>query len=440
MSNSKQPTKGGLLEPDLSSALGVPPWVKSLPPHATDEQVMDAYRQHVQESKSLSTGLPNASIDDADLEAGIGSMEEALMRAIAEDPENAAQLMQSYAMMAAMAKNGDANGGSSDAVGKPGAAEGIKLPSSSNASSNATSPSMMAIVPQPGLVFKTHLGEAKEDWPAGLKVFINLCYSNDIPAPPTDDYDEVARAVKEGDNTTFKVPLSLAGPHPDRDKSGKVCLVFEALVNTRPFEMAQENRYFRDFMARLCFEWIGEKHQIVFAPEYTIPKIKVKGTLSTHYIRRTSKTLIKEMSKTVETDVGISKPKKATPAPENVTPATMLGAPESETRKLVPSYDMFAEPAAAKIPEMIVVRVNLPKLSSTESLAKLEVEQRKLILAAEDDPARMKKSTSLEYPYSMLEVDLPHPVDVDQVGARFDRSKRVLTVILYVDEDAAKMA
>ena len=129
----------------------------------------------------------------------------AFLKTVESNPEAAAALLQS---LSATTNNDD-----------------------SSRSKQSITANMIEIQPIPGFVLKTRLSAAHEDWPAQLKVFINICFSAEIPAPPTSDYEEAARAVREGDNTTFKVPLSLSGPRPDKDKEGKVCLVFEAWYN-----------------------------------------------------------------------------------------------------------------------------------------------------------------------------------------------------------------
>lgn len=283
----------------------------------------------------------------------------------------------------------------------------------SSRSKQSITANMIEIQPIPGFVLKTRLAAAHEDWPAQLKVLINICFSAEIPAPPTSDYEEAARAVREGDNTTFKVPLSLSGPRPDKDKEGKVCLVFEACVNTVPFEMAQKDVDFKFFLIQLCFEWLEEKHKLQLERDYTLPKLKAKGPLSKHYIRKTAKSLVTEMSKTVLS--------------ETVSAANSQSAQPIGNKGVKPAFEMIMEPFDAKVPEFIVVNVQLPRLASTKPHLVLDLTPYKLFLS----PSPSTTNTS---PYAPLEIPLPFPIDVEQTGAQFDRSRRVLCVTMFVDE------
>ena len=101
------------------------------------------------------------------------------------------------------------------------------------------------IIPDPGFVVKSKITEIKvkkdkEDgknvveteekkvveteekdssdnynWTVGMKVFCNLCHSPSIPAPPLVSKEEIIKAIKNDDSSTYKVPLSLSKPRSD---------------------------------------------------------------------------------------------------------------------------------------------------------------------------------------------------------------------------------
>ncbi|KAI9352796.1 pre-RNA processing PIH1/Nop17-domain-containing protein [Obelidium mucronatum] len=273
----------------------------------------------------------------------------------------------------------------------------------------------MQIRPKAGLVIKTHLAERKEDYPEGMKVFINLCHSADIPPPPTMDYEEVARAMLESDNVSFKVPLSLSAPRTDKDKSGKLCLVFDAACNTTPFEHCTKDASFHAFMVTLCCEWIESKHELTLSRDVSFPKLKSKGEISLHTIRKQSKSIITEIPKTIA-------------PPKSVNPDVSKLAQTQSTdfvNAVLPHHEVFAEPPAGK-PEFLVARVSLPKLATIKGNLHLDVEARKLIVT----PAG-KTAASL---YKPLEIELNHNVVLEEVGAQFDLSTRVLTVTLVCEK------
>ena len=74
------------------------------------------------------------------------------------------------------------------------------------------------IQPLAGFVIKTRTTQAKDDYPKDLKVFINICQSPEIPAPPLVSKEEIQKALMAEDNTTYKVPMSLTPPRSDVDK------------------------------------------------------------------------------------------------------------------------------------------------------------------------------------------------------------------------------
>ncbi|KAI8618308.1 pre-RNA processing PIH1/Nop17-domain-containing protein [Chytriomyces sp. MP71] len=276
---------------------------------------------------------------------------------------------------------------------------------------------MMQIKPQPGLVIKTNLTQRKEEYPQGMKVFINLCHSPDIPPPPTMDYEEVSRAMLEGDNVSFKVPLSLSPPRVDKDKAGKMCLVFDAACNTAPYQQATKDGPFHAFMVTLCTEWIESKHELTLSRDFTFPKLKSKGEIATHSIRKQPKSIIMELPKE-------SKQPVATAAASSSVSvkATVPLAGLASTGPVRPSHEIFREPPQGR-PEFLVVRVPLPQLISMKGAMVLDVEERALFLTPSGAVAESRA-------YLPLEVALPCAVVVEEVGAQYDLSTRVLTVTL----------
>ncbi|KAJ3027054.1 UNVERIFIED_CONTAM: hypothetical protein HDU68_004590 [Siphonaria sp. JEL0065] len=283
-------------------------------------------------------------------------------------------------------------------------------------STGPTSDQMMQIRPSPGFVIKTHLAARKEDWPEGMKVFINLCHSADIPPPPTMDYEEVARAMLESDNVSFKVPLSLSAPRTDKDKAGKLCLVFDAACNTTPFEHCTKDASFHAFIVTLCCEWIESKHELQLSRDVSFPKLKSKGEISIHTIRKQSKSIITEMSKTQSAAAGSAAAIEAV-AQTRKTPSVS----STSSKSVTPHHEVFAEPPAGR-PEFLVVRVSLPQLTTIKNNLVLDVESNKLILSPVGKIAQDI--------YKMLEIELEHEIVLEEVGAQFDLSTRTLTVTL----------
>ncbi|KAJ3147116.1 PIH1 domain-containing protein 1 [Geranomyces michiganensis] len=257
-----------------------------------------------------------------------------------------------------------------------------------------------SLVPEPGFVVKTHNLETVGDWPVGLKVFINVCQSPHVPSPPLATDEEIRAALNAEDNAAYKVPLSLSSPKADRDKSGKMCLVFDACVHTGPLEKAMADFDYKLFLIILSLEWVEEKHKLKLSRDFSLPKLKAKGRLSKHVIRRPKRPIIAEVAPS-------AKPPTASVKPISKSSPTSRLLPQ-------PEYEIICEPPTGP-PEYVIVRVQLPDMKSL-SAATLDVEARRLLLEVPDA-------------YS-LDAPLPAAIDTREGGAQFDRVSRVLTVTL----------
>ena len=77
---------------------------------------------------------------------------------------------------------------------------------------------MIEIDPLPGFTVKSKLVEAYGDYPKDIKVFMNICHSPLVPAPPDVPDEDIRRAIHSEDNSSYKVPLSLSSPKTDVDR------------------------------------------------------------------------------------------------------------------------------------------------------------------------------------------------------------------------------
>lgn len=101
-----------------------------------------------------------------------------------------------------------------------------------------------------------------------IKVFINICHSPEIPAPPLCSKKEIEKAIKAEDNSIYKVPLSLSPCRTDLDKTKQICLVFDACINTTPFKQSENDDDFKLFIIELAVEWVEEKHKLKLSRGY----------------------------------------------------------------------------------------------------------------------------------------------------------------------------
>lgn len=99
--------------------------------------------------------------------------------------------------------------------------------SKTDTASTAAQPTL--IRPRAGYVIKTLLSqkvscsclgdpvESSKTFSANTKVFINLCHSPEVPAPPPATQAEIQKALQQEDTSSYRVPLSLVGPKLDVD-------------------------------------------------------------------------------------------------------------------------------------------------------------------------------------------------------------------------------
>ncbi|KAG5459247.1 MAG: pre-RNA processing PIH1/Nop17-domain-containing protein [Olpidium bornovanus] len=292
--------------------------------------------------------------------------------------------------------------------------------------------SMLSIRPRPGFVIKTAITAMpvdpgpgsetaaapqsrppvhpaiKEIGKPGLKVFINLCHSGEIPAPPPATDAEIRAAVNAEDSASWKVPMSLAEPRKDTDKAGHPCLVFSACIHTSPYQKAKDDFDFKLFLIELAVEWVEEKSGLKMNRRFQLPKLNSKGALPLHWIRKDSKR--KEIS-----EVRPAAPTGSKTTSKNVYP----GGPT------VISPDYFVseinEKRSAK--RALVAVIHLPGTESLGPSASMDVTHDSL--SFKYTPPAADAKSPIEY---SLTVPLKKAVDVSKVTATFSKRSEVCRV------------
>ncbi|KAI8839955.1 PIH1 family [Chytridium lagenaria] len=218
------------------------------------------------------------------------------------------------------------------------------------------------------------------------------------------------------------MPLSLAGPTIDRDKTGTLCLVFEACISPSSVEKAKVDSGFLSWVAELCFEWLEEKHKIALEREFTLPKLKAKGKLSTHVVRQNIKPKILEMPKKAAV-VDHKEPVTESVIP-SISPVSAEPVIKASSKGRLPQYSIELNPISK--PKEVIVTVKLLEAVSPSQSTLLQIESEKLFLLPNPNSA-------IPYPYDPLEVNIPVVFDVDgDVDAGFDRATRTLKVVLPI--------
>lgn len=148
--------------------------------------------------------------------------------------------------------------------------------------------------------------------------------------------------------------------------AGRECRVVDVAVHTRPLSMAESDEGFRAFLMELTMSWLEQKFHILISRsgtfvlvriyfyclhlstvlvDVTLPKMKSKGTLVPHTIRRPKRRIV-EAKATTEDRAGSMKQQ------------LLL------TTEMEPQYEEWIEPISDTDdrPAFVVLTLQLPKL------------------------------------------------------------------------------
>ncbi|XP_069462473.1 PIH1 domain-containing protein 1 [Ambystoma mexicanum] len=250
------------------------------------------------------------------------------------------------------------------------------------------------IQPQPGFCIKTR--SSQND-----KIFVNICKSEHIPAPPDFNEQELVSILESDDPSGFRVPMSLGEAHTEMDNSGNACSVYDVAINSTFFQKIQGNELFMEFFITVTLEGLENKYQLELSREWRMLKNrKFMGSVSEQNIRTKSKPIIQEMETSNEHE-SRSKPL--------VT--------ELDSSPAVPEFTITAEPAEGQ-PSYLVAEISLPKTPSVRSLV-LDLGEDRILLWGHPDLYH-------------LEVFIPYNIIQEDSGAQFNKSTKVLTITMPV--------
>ncbi|EGD76144.1 hypothetical protein PTSG_00851 [Salpingoeca rosetta] len=289
------------------------------------------------------------------------------------------------------------------------------------------------INPEPGFVVKSKLKDSD------TKVFMNICQSEVIDKPTSTTATE---GSKRG--VRWSLPHSITKHREDLDKAGNTCIVYDVVFHPQALRLANMDARFKEMVVGTAFDGIEQRfsyHKLDRSTKKHL-KMKFKGMPSRSVIRTSAsgsnaaagedvvgavKSQIQKQHQqakqhqqnqpkqkpAVETDKHTDD--SSTKQPDDRTPAHRV-----VYRRAFDMSDVRDAPDAGTStrPEAIVVSVELPKCKSAASVD-LDVEERLLALSSPDGP------------YD-LSLPLSFPVDEENGTAKFDKSKRILTVTLPV--------
>ncbi|KAF9025071.1 hypothetical protein BDZ89DRAFT_1114368 [Hymenopellis radicata] len=143
----------------------------------------------------------------------------------------------------------------------------------------------VSLKPTAGFCVKTVTLDDNKHGLKGLKVFVNIAWDVQVPAPPPGSEESIQRAMKGHDDDQLTgddwfVPVIVSEPRPDVDKAGKPSLVFDCIYNK-----SLKSRVLRDpdlklFLVELALQRIEIQFGIVLSRTIGTPNIVSKGTLA----------------------------------------------------------------------------------------------------------------------------------------------------------------
>lgn len=142
------------------------------------------------------------------------------------------------------------------------------------------------VQPQPGYVCKTKIVKSSsKKYASGTVVYINICHSDTIPAPPVMPESEIEKAFNADPTATYRVPVSLGQERIESDNGSKTALIFDACINTQPCMRSERHLEFRLYVLELCLELIEERISVELSREFTMPKTPSKGDIPPRILR-----------------------------------------------------------------------------------------------------------------------------------------------------------
>ncbi|CAH0387362.1 unnamed protein product [Bemisia tabaci] len=173
-----------------------------------------------------------------------------------------------------------------------------------NLFSNQESSPFKLVKPNPGFCVKFRVRDNR-------KVFINVCHTEELPAPRDISEDELAEIIQSEEIPDFKIPMSIGDPHEEVDKSGGSATAYDIAINSKFFKKIQDSKSFNFLFLMIAIEGVENKFNIELNNDYTIlQNRKFLGNLQYHRIRQTQtekqekkqKCLIEEIPPTTSVD------------------------------------------------------------------------------------------------------------------------------------------
>ncbi|KAK6638173.1 hypothetical protein RUM44_008601 [Polyplax serrata] len=275
--------------------------------------------------------------------------------------------------------------------------------------------------PEPGFVVKTSVDGNK-------KAFINICKNKAVGRPTSKP-----EVKNDSRGLSWSIPLCQAPGREDFDKKKNRCVVYDVIFHPDTLHLAEKNPQFKQLVIETALNAVEESYKVSLDKKnIKLPRLGFKGLPFATVIRKKSKTQPVINEEDVEFLDQIKYPFKP-PKEEEPIVRSFESKKIDSGKYTIPkyvvkhqsdidmqefTYDKNAKLNAA-IPKQLVIEINLPMLSSTQSVT-LDIMEKSLHLLSEK-PAKYK-----------LDIQLPYSVNEETGNAKFDKERRLLIVTLPV--------
>ncbi|XP_059617095.1 PIH1 domain-containing protein 1 [Phlebotomus argentipes] len=284
------------------------------------------------------------------------------------------------------------------------------------------------VKPQPGFCIKAFRAEN-----AG-KLFINICQTEDIPAPKDITEEELMDILNSDAPHSYRIPMSIGEPRGTKDKSGNDAMVCDIAINSEFFVKVEKLKLFRDFLSAVVFEAVDVKYEMPCEDNnwVILKNRKCVGTLSTHRIEnrdvkiakdhhavgdQRGKPLIQEVDAVTTTKGAKQMSNKKQQEAEHKPNPTKLAVSQANTKK--PSYRIIVEPREGDV-RQVVAEFHMPECVTASEIA-LDVGEDRILVEA-------RKRGYL------IEGFLNYQLNQEASKAVFDTGRGVLTVSIPVQQ------
>ncbi|KAJ7670525.1 pre-RNA processing PIH1/Nop17-domain-containing protein [Mycena rosella] len=137
---------------------------------------------------------------------------------------------------------------------------------------------------QPAVLTSPNSLSASTAIPKGLKVFVNIAWDPNVPAPPEGNEEAIQRAMRGEDTAqpnpdAWFVPVVVSDAKNDTDKAGKPSLVFDCVFHSSVRARTVRDPLFKTFIQELALQRIEAQTPLLLSRQISTPNIASKGKL-----------------------------------------------------------------------------------------------------------------------------------------------------------------